>query len=92
MNPVESNKAFGIYVAALVGGILSVLSASIMAGVTTLPSFLVLVEHVAMSVGFRAAYKSLDGPYGVLDQLRERFAARAVETATGTGRVAGAAS
>jgi len=69
---VESNRAFGIYAAILAGGILSVITASVMAGVTALPSLLTFVEHVGLSLLFRAAYKSFDGPYHVLETLRAR--------------------
>jgi hypothetical protein len=91
---VDNNKAFGIYVAVLVGALLSVISSSVIAGVTTLPTFLVFIEHVGMSLLFRAAYHSFDGPYHVLDTLRERRAAQATEKAAtpASGNMAGAAS
>jgi len=37
-----------------------------MAGFATMPTFLTLVEHVSLSLLFRAAYKSFDGPYPLL--------------------------
>jgi len=90
---VESNKAFGIYVAVLVGALLSVISATVTAGVTALPTFFGFIEHVSLSLLFRAAYKSFDGPYFVLDTLRERRAARATaEAVSPNGNMAGAAS
>lgn len=88
---MESNKAFGIYVAVLVGGILSVVSASVMAGVTTLPGVFTFVEHVSLSLLFRAAYKSFDGPYDIMATISARRDARTAEAATPAG-IAGAAS
>lgn len=88
---MESNRAFGIYVAVLVGGIASVITASVTAGVTAFPTFFVFAEHIAMSLLFRTAYKSFDGPYHVLDTLRERRAERDAETSAPSGTIAGAA-
>lgn len=88
---MENNRIFGIYTAVLIGAVLSVITASVMAGVAVLPSFFVFVEHIAMSLLFRAAYKSLDGPYDILGLIRERRAAPAVEGATSSD-MAGASS
>jgi len=90
---VESNRAFGIYVAVLVGAMLSVVTATVMAGVTTLPTFFTLVEHVSLSLLFRGAYHSFAGPYHVFDTLFESRTAKAAEQATApaTGNMAGAA-
>ena len=37
------------------------ITASVMAGVATLPTFFVFVEHIVLSLLFRAAYKSIGG-------------------------------
>jgi hypothetical protein len=58
---VNNDKVFAAYAVILVGGVASVLTASVMAGVTALPTFAVFLEHVAMSLLFRAAYKSIGG-------------------------------
>jgi hypothetical protein len=59
---LDNDKAFTLYAAILIGSILSVLTASVLAGVAALPTPLVFAEHLAMSLIFRAAYKSLAGP------------------------------
>jgi len=59
---MDNDKVFTVYALTLIAGVLSVISASVMAGVATLPTPLNFVEHLALSFGFRAAYKSLAGP------------------------------
>jgi hypothetical protein len=59
---MNNDKVFAIYACTLVAGIASVITASLFAGLATLPSPLMFVEHLAMSVTFRAAYKSFAGP------------------------------
>jgi hypothetical protein len=58
---VESDRAFTLYSVALITIIGSVITASVMSGIATLPSAGVFLEHLALSAGFRAAYHSLDG-------------------------------
>jgi hypothetical protein len=58
---VNNDKVFAAYAVILVGGIASVLTASVIAGVTTLPTFALFLEHVVLSLLFRAAYKSIGG-------------------------------
>ncbi len=62
---MDNNKAFTTYAILIAAGVLSVLSASVMAGDLVLPTPLVFLEHVSLSLLFRAAYHSLDGPYGL---------------------------
>ena len=57
-----SDKIFGLYAAALVGGVLTMLTAVVLAGVATVPTPLFVVEHVGLGLLFRASYKSLAGP------------------------------
>ena len=75
---MASDKAFGIYAVAMIGMVASVITASVMAGFATFPSLLVFLEHIALSLLFRAAYKSLDGPYGLFSKRVEEGAS--VET------------
>lgn len=58
---MNNDKIFTIYAVTLVAGVASVISASVIAGVATLPSLGVFVEHLAMSLIFRGAYKSFAG-------------------------------
>ena len=54
---MNNDKAFAIYAVALIAGVASVLTASLVAGIATLPSPLGFFEHVALGLAFRAAYK-----------------------------------
>jgi hypothetical protein len=58
---VKNDKIFAAYALILVGGCASVITASVMAGFATLPTFAVFLEHIALSLAFRAAYKSIGG-------------------------------
>ena len=58
---MDNDKAFTAYALTLVAVITSVITASVMAGFATLPTAGVFIEHLALSVGFRAAYKSFGG-------------------------------
>jgi hypothetical protein len=58
---LDTNKAFAAYALVLIAGVGSVLTASVLAGVTSLPSPLGFVEHVALGLMVRAAYKSIGG-------------------------------
>lgn len=59
---MDNDKIFALYACTLIAGIGSVITASILAGYAAMPGPLVFVEHLAMSIGFRAAYKSFGGP------------------------------
>ena len=58
---MTNDKCFGIYAITLLAAVASVLTASVMAGVTTVPSPLMFLEHLALGLRFRAAYKSIPG-------------------------------
>ena len=58
---MDNSNAFTVYALILIAGVASVITASVAAGVTTLPSMLVFAEHVGLSLLFRAAYKSFGG-------------------------------
>jgi hypothetical protein len=64
---VDNDRAFTVYALTLVAIIGTVITASVMSGITTLPTAGVFLEHLALSAGFRAAYKS----FGGLDWLYE---------------------
>ncbi len=85
---MDSNRVFGIYTAALVGGILSVITASVMAGMTTVPSFFTLVEHVSMSLLFRTAYKSFDVNFDAFAMFRGWKIERVAEATAASGSIA----
>jgi hypothetical protein len=58
---LDRNKAFAIYALTLIAGLASVITASLIAGFATLPSPMMFVEHVALGLGIRAAYKYIGG-------------------------------
>jgi hypothetical protein len=58
---MHNDKLFTAYALVLIAGVASVLTASVVAGVAALPTPLGFVEHLAMSLLFRAAYKSIGG-------------------------------
>lgn len=61
---MENDKYFSIYAFTILGALLAVVSATLQAGFTTLPSPLVFLEHIAMSLTVRAAYKSFGWDWG----------------------------
>ena len=58
---MDNDRIFAAYALILVAGVASVITASVVSGIATLPSAGVFLEHLALSFGFRGAYKSLDG-------------------------------
>jgi hypothetical protein len=90
---VNNDKAFAIYALVLIGGVASVVTASVMAGYATFPTPLVFLEHVSLSLAFRWAYKTIGGfdmgDWSVLgDKVAEPVPAG--ETASDMGVHAGA--
>ena len=61
MRKVDNDKLFSLYALTLVAGVASVITASVMAGVAALPTLGVFLEHLALSLAFRGAYKSFGG-------------------------------
>jgi hypothetical protein len=59
--PVNNDKVFSAYALILVSGVASMITATVMAGVATLPTLAVFLEHLMLSLLFRAAYKSIGG-------------------------------
>ena len=58
---MNRDKAFAIYALTLIAAVASVITASVMAGVAALPSPLMFIEHVALGLTIRAAYKYIGG-------------------------------
>ena len=58
---MNRNSIFVIYALTLIAGVASIITASLMAGFATLPTPLVFIEHVAMGLAIRAAYKYIGG-------------------------------
>ena len=58
---MNNDKAFIVYALTLAAGFASVITASVIAGFTTLPTTGVFLSHLAMSLSVRLAYKSFGG-------------------------------
>lgn len=58
---MASDRVFTLYALTLTAIITSVIASCVTSGVATLPSAGVFLKHLALSFGFRAAYKSLGG-------------------------------
>ena len=58
---MDNDRIFAAYTLSLVAAVASMITASILAGFTTLPTAGVFIEHLVMSLGLRAAYKSIGG-------------------------------
>jgi hypothetical protein len=58
---MNNDRIFAAYTVLLIAGVASVITASVMAGVAALPTFVVFLEHILLSLAFRAAYKSIGG-------------------------------
>jgi hypothetical protein len=58
---VDNDKVFAAWALALFASVASVLTATVVTGIATLPSPMVFAEHLAMAFGVRAAYKSFAG-------------------------------
>ena len=58
---MQNDKAFAAAAIVLFAGLASVLTASVLAGFAMLPAPLLFLEHVAMGVAMRAAYKFIGG-------------------------------
>ena len=87
---MDSTKAFTIYALLLISLFASVITASVMAGMATLPTPLGFAEHLGLSLVIRAAYKSLDGPYPLFSFLSP--ATEAAEADSPSGPSLGATS
>jgi hypothetical protein len=58
---LDNDRAFTVYAVTLIAAVASVITACVASGVATLPTAGVFLEHLALSIGFRTAYKSFDG-------------------------------
>jgi hypothetical protein len=58
---VDNDRFFMFYALTLIAGVTSCITACVMTGIASLPSLGMFVEHLALSVAFRGAYKSFGG-------------------------------
>lgn len=87
---MHNDKIFAAYAVTLIAGVTSVISASVMAGLASLPSLGVFVEHLALSLAFRGAYKSFAGFDWVYTVARNVGFITAPDVAPEPGVMAGA--
>ena len=87
---MNNDKIFAAYAVTLVAMVTSVIYASVMAGIAAVPTFGVFVEHLAMSLIFRGAYKSFAGFDWVYTVARNVGFITDVEVAPEPGIMAGA--
>jgi hypothetical protein len=82
---LDNDKAFAIYALLLIAGVASMITASLVAGFATLPSPIGFVEHLALGLAFRAAYKGF-GEFSWDDWslLNDRVDQAASEPASGS--------
>ncbi len=59
---MTNDKAFHIYAALLVSGVITLLTVIVTSGVAAVPAPLFLAEHLGLGLLFRASYKSLESP------------------------------
>jgi len=58
---MNNDRIFAAYSLTLIAGVASVITASVLAGVAALPTLAVFLEHLLLSLLFRASYKSIGG-------------------------------
>ena len=58
---MQNDKIFAAYTVTLIALIGSAVTASVMAGMATIPSAGIFLEHLALSLTLRGAYKSFAG-------------------------------
>jgi len=66
---MNHDKAFAIYAFTLVGAVGCLFSLAVATGIASLPTVAFIVEHGALGLFVRAAYKSFDGSNPVVDFL-----------------------
>ncbi len=66
---MENDKAFAWYAAFIAAGTITVVTAAVVTQGGSFPPMAFLVEHLALSLLFRSAYKSFDGSNWVRSAL-----------------------
>lgn len=64
-----NDKAFAIYALALVAAVGTLFSVAVATGIASVPPIAFIVEHVALGLAIRTAYKSFDGSNPIVDFL-----------------------
>ncbi len=62
-----NDKAFAIFAISLVAAIGSLFTVAVATGIAAVPPIAFIVEHVALGLAIRTAYKSFDGSNPVID-------------------------
>ncbi|MCP5058940.1 MAG: hypothetical protein GY937_19735 [bacterium] len=71
---MNNDRVFSIYAATLIAGAASLVTASVMAGYAAVPGLIGFLSHWALSLGFRAAYKSFDPNFNVIPFVNRSLA------------------
>ena len=58
---MDSDNRFTLYALILISAVASVISASVMSGIATVPAPIFVAEHLGLGLLFRASYKSFGG-------------------------------
>ncbi len=66
---MNHDRAFAIFSLALVAAVGCLFSIAVATGIASAPTVSFIVEHAALGLCFRAAYKSLDGSNPIVDFL-----------------------
>ncbi len=66
---MTNDKAFALYALALITAVGSLFCVAVATGIASIPPMAFIIEHVALAVFIRSAYKSFDGTNPVVDFL-----------------------
>ena len=66
---MNNDKAFAIYALALVAAVGCLFSIAVATGIASIPTIAFIVEHGALAIFIRSAYKSFDGSNPIVDFL-----------------------
>lgn len=64
-----NDKAFALYATCLVAAVISLFTVTVSVGIASVPPIAFIVEHVALALAIRTAYKSFDGSNPIVDFL-----------------------
>ena len=66
---MDNDKIFAAYAAFLTAGTITVITAAVLSGGGSFPPMAYILEHLALSLLFRSAYKSFDGSNWIVSAL-----------------------
>jgi len=66
---VDNDKAFATYAAFITAGTITVITWAVLSNGQSFPPMAYIIEHLALSLLFRSAYKSFDGSNWIVSAL-----------------------